>query len=174
MCCDGVVGIGAALLPFPGVPGKLFPSLAKLLFVNPFAPQLFATIARAPGETGRFLHRSTGSRIDAAGVDCYARLFGTASHCAGAIAMMADWNLATLKRDLPRLQVPLLLVHGAGDAAVPLSAAREAAARVPGARLVTLPGLGHLAHEEQPGAIVGLIDAFAHDDALVSDEGHIR
>lgn len=167
---EGIVGIGAALLPFPGVAGKLFPSLARLLFVNPFTPQLFAVIARAPGETGRFLHRSTGSRIDAAGVDCYARLFGTAAHCAGAIAMMADWNLERLKRDLPGLRVPLVLIHGTGDASVPLSAARAAAAIIPGARLVTLPNLGHLAHEENPDMIVSIINDFARDRVMPQEE----
>ena len=172
--CEGIVGIGAALLPFPGVAGKLFPSLAKLLFVNPFTPHLFATIARAPGETGRFLHRSTGSRIDAPGVECYARLFGTAAHCGGAIAMMADWDLETLKRDLPELKVPLLLIHGTGDAAVPPSAARETAAIVPGARLVTLPGLGHLAHEEQPGALAEIVAEFARDHAMTEREESLR
>lgn len=166
--CGGIVGIGAALLPFPGVAGRLFPSLAKLLFVNPFAPHLFATIARAPGEPERFLQRSTGSTIDAAGVDCYRRLFGTASHCAGAIAMMADWDLEALKRDLPTLRAPLLLVHGARDAAVPPSAARETAALVPGTRLVALPGLGHLAHEEQPGRIAEIVEGFACDHAILA------
>ena len=169
----GIVGVGAALLPFPGVAGKLFPSLARLLFVNPLAPQLFASIARAPGETERFLRRSTGSRIDAAGVECYARLFGTASHCAGAIAMMADWDLERLKRDLPGLTIPLLLIHGAGDASVPLSAARAAAEGVPGAQLVILPNLGHLAHEEEPGAIAQRIADFACDHAM-EDEASMR
>jgi len=165
--CAGIVGIGAALRPFPGLAGRLFPSLAKLLFVNPIAPHLFAGIARTPGETARFLRRSTGSRIDAVGVACYERLFATASHCAGAIAMMADWDLEGLQRDLPRLPVPLLLLHGAGDAAVPPSAAREAAALIPGARLVMLPDLGHLAHEEQPFLVAGMIADFARERALL-------
>jgi magnesium chelatase accessory protein len=156
-----IVGLSAALLPFPGLAAKLFPSLARLLFVNPLAPHLLARLGRIPGETGRFLARSTGSRIDASGVDCYQKLFATSGHCAGAITMMADWDLPTLKRDLPRLAVPLLLIHGEVDAAIPLANAREAAAMVTNARLVALPGLGHLAHEEKPGDIAALITEFA-------------
>ncbi len=159
-----IVGLGAALLPIPGLAGVLFPSLARMLFVNPLAPHLFARMARTPGETARFLARSTGSRIDAPGIACYERLFATSGHCAGAIGMMAAWDLPGLRRDLARhpglAGVPLLLVHGAGDAAIALADARAAAALTQ-ARLVELPGLGHLAHEEQPGEIAGLITGFA-------------
>jgi magnesium chelatase accessory protein len=169
MTLDGVaspraiIGLGAALLPIPGLAGVLFPPLARALFVNPLAPHLFARLARTPGETARFLARSTGSRIDAAGIACYESLFATSGHCAGAITMMADWDLPALKRDLPRLGIPLLLVHGADDAAIPLSNARQAAAIIATARLVSLPGLGHLAHEEQPAEVASLIGQFAEE-----------
>ncbi|MHA6720370.1 alpha/beta fold hydrolase BchO [Sphingomonas sp. RS6] len=145
-----IVGLGAALLPFPGAAAALFPTLARLLFVNPFAPHLFAGFARGGGETARFLLRSTGSRIDDVGLDCYTRLFATPAHCAGAIAMMADWDLDALARDLPRLHTPLRLLHGDRDRAIPIDRARAAVALVPGGRLTILPGLGHLAHEERP------------------------
>lgn len=163
MALDGVanpaaiVGLNAALLPFPGLAAALFPTMARLLFVNPFAPHIFARMARVPGETGRFLARSTGSHIDAEGVRCYERLLATSDHCAGAIGMMANWDLEALKRDLPRLLTRLLLVHGQGDRAIPIATAREAAAMVDGARLLTLPRLGHLAHEEQPAELAAII-----------------
>ncbi len=156
-----IIGLDAALLPFPGLGAVLFPTLARLLFVNPFAPHLMAQIARKPGEIERFLLRSTGSRIDAEGILCYQRLLATAGHCAGAITMMADWDLDTLKRDLPRLRTPLLLVHGDMDAAIPLASARDAAAIVGNGRLIPLSGLGHLAHEERPGDVAAIIGTFA-------------
>lgn len=156
-----VIGLNPALTPFPGLAATLFPTLARLLFVNPFAPHIFAAMARAPGEAGRFLERSTGSRIDAFGVDCYRRLFATSDHCAGAITMMGDWDLAALARDLPRLTAPVLLVHGARDAAIPLSSVEAAAAAITNSRIENLAGLGHLAHEEQPALVAPLITAFA-------------
>lgn len=162
-----VVGLNAALQPFPGLAAKIFPSLARMLFVNPLAPHIFAAIARQRGEAGRFLERSTGSRVDAAGADFYGRLFSTPSHCAGAITMMADWDLDGLARDLPRLSVPMLLVHGSADAAIPLASAKAAAAQMPDARVSEALGLGHLAHEEQPGAIADLIAGFARDQGLL-------
>jgi magnesium chelatase accessory protein len=156
-----IIGLNAALLPFPGLGALLFPSLARLLFVNPFAPHFFARLARTSGETERFLLRSTGSRIEAEGILFYERLFATAGHCAGAITMMADWNLDALQRDLRHLTIPLLLVHGEADAAIPLSRAQEAVAMVGNGRLLTLAGLGHLAHEERPEDIAAIIAGFA-------------
>lgn len=167
MALDGVaapaaiIGINPALLPFPGVAARIFPAMARMLFVNPFVPHMFAALARQPGEVGRFLKRSTGSAIDAEGVDCYRRLFGCAGHCAGAITMMADWDLETLAADLPRLRTPLLLIHGAADAMIPASAMLKAAARIPGAQTEELAALGHLAHEEAPDRVAALVRRFA-------------
>lgn len=155
-----LVGLSPALLPFPGLAATLFPTLARLLFVNPVAPHLFAAMARAPGEATRFLARATGSQIDAAGVDQYRRLFATSDHCAGAITMMADWDLAALARDLPRVRTPTLFVHGTQDAAIPPASAEAAAALIAGCRVELLAGLGHLAHEEQPGQVAGMIRDF--------------
>ena len=77
--------------------------------------------------------------------------------------MMASWDLAALAHDLPRLATPLLLLHGDRDAAIPIGSAREAAALVGDGRLVPLPGLGHLAHEERPADVAALIHAFLEE-----------
>lgn len=163
-----IIAFNPALLPFPGLAARLFPAMAKMLFVNPLAPRIFAGIARGSGEVERFLVRSTGSRIDAAGVEHYARLLGKSGHVAGAIGMMANWDLETLKRKLPALDTPALLVHGASDAAVPPSAMHEAAARIPGADTDMLEGLGHLAHEERPDLAAAIVRRFAADHAIVA------
>jgi len=158
-----IVGLSAALLPFPGLAAQIFPTLAKLLFLNPFAPHIFARIAQTPGEVGRFLPRATGSTIDAAGVDCYARLFAKPGHIRGTISMMASWELDSLKRDLPRLAVPLRLAHGEADAAIPIAKAHEAAALAPHGRSESLGPLGHLAHEEAPEFVARAIIDFLPD-----------
>ena len=156
-----VIGLNPALMPFPGLAAKLFPTLARMLFVNPFAPHIFAAMARGPGEAAGFLERSTGSRIDAAGVDFYRRLFATSDHCAGALTMMAAWDLETLSRDLARVRVPVLFAHGSSDAAIPLTSVNAAAALIPGTRVELMPDLGHLAHEERPQDVARLIGDFA-------------
>lgn len=163
-----VVGFNPALLPFPGLAARLFPAMAKMLFVNPLAPRIFARVARGSGEVERFLIRSTGSYIDAAGVESYARLLGKSGHVAGAIGMMANWDLEALKRKLPDLETPILLVHGEADTAVPESAVRNAAAIIPGAEMRMLEGLGHLAHEEASDRAAAIIRRFAADHAILA------
>jgi len=157
---EAIVALSPALLPFPGIAQQLFPAMAKMLFVNPFAPHIFAQMARGEGVVCRFLERSTGSKIDAKGVAQYARLFGDAKHCAGALAMMANWDLTALKADLPALQTPLLVLHGEKDSAISSPSARSAATLVPGALFEELDGLGHLAHEEQPRLVAERIAHF--------------
>lgn len=156
-----VVGFGASLTPFQGLAARLFPALAKVLFVNPLVPSIFARMARAPGEAKRFLVRATNSQIDAAGLRCYATLLGNSRHCRGALAMMANWDLASFAKGLGAIDVPVLLVHGERDNAIPLSSVREAQAKLPDGEVVVVDGLGHLAHEERPAEAVDLIVSFA-------------
>lgn len=162
-----VIGFSPALTPFPGLAARLFPALAKMLFVNPFVPSIFARMARRPGEVERFIHRATNSRIDTTGLRCYTALIGNSDHCAGALAMMAHWDLETLSRQLPSISSPVLLAHGTNDNAVPFTSAQQACTRLPDAKLVPLEGLGHLAHEEQPDQAAGLILQFLADHATL-------
>lgn len=46
---------------------------------------------------------------------------------------------------LPTVRVPTLVMHGSEDQIVPVEVARYTAQRLPAARLVELPGIGHLA-----------------------------
>lgn len=162
---NAVVGLNPALMPFPGLAAKLFPTFARMLFVNPFVPHLVAGLARGPGDAGAYLQRATGSRIDPVGVTLYRRLFATSDHVAGALTMMAAWDLDTFARDLPRMSVPALLLHGGADAAIPLASVEQAAKRMPACQVQVLPDLGHLAHEERPADVAAMIRAYAADPA---------
>lgn len=165
-----VTGFGAALMPFTGAGAQLFPAMAKLLFVNPLVPSIFAHLARKTGEIERFVGRATNSRIDARGLACYTTLIGNSRHCAGALAMMANWDLHALRSRLPAMRSPVLLAHGTRDNAVPIASAQEACALLPDCELVRLDGLGHLAHEERPQRAVDLILRHAGAQGIVSAE----
>lgn len=158
-----IISFGGALLPFPGMAGKLFPAMARMLFVNPFMPELFAMRARSPGEVQRFLASSTGSEIDARGIALYERLMRSSGHVGGALALMANWNLEPLEAALPSIDLPILLAHGEKDSTIPPSVATKVAQRLPNARPLILPGLGHLAHEEDPQAHAALILDFCRE-----------
>lgn len=151
-----VVSLNGALLPLGERHAAFFTKAARMLVGLPFVPSLFAWRASDRAVAERLL-QDTGSRIDARGVDLYARLFRHSSHVAAALGMMANWDLVPLLRDLPQLQPRLFLLVGSADRTIPPAQAVKIRARLPSARIVTLPGLGHLAHEEQPAGTARLL-----------------
>lgn len=157
-----IVSLNGALLPLGDRNAAFFSGTAKLLASLPFLPSLFAWRAADRGVAEQLL-RNTGSSIDARGVDLYARVLKRSGHVAAALGMMAQWDLAPLLRDLPRLGPRLLLVTGARDRAVPPSQAETIRTKLPAARIETLPLLGHLAHEEAPGQAAEIITREAWD-----------
>ncbi|MDE2145347.1 MAG: alpha/beta fold hydrolase [Burkholderiales bacterium] len=158
-----LVGLNAALLPLHGLAGQLFSPLAKLLALNPLVPRLFAWRAADPRVLQRLLD-GTGSSLDGEGRALYRRLVADPAHVAGALGMMANWDLDTLARALPRLAVPLHLLVGGADRTVPPAQAAQVQALLPGTRVVVLEGLGHLAHEEQPARVADEISRIAGAD----------
>ena len=155
-----IVAIAPALRPMGGGAAPLFNGAARLLLANPFTSFFAAGAARHLIDVRGFLERSTGSRIDAQGHALYARLFGSPGHVEGAIGLMADWDLRQVEASLGDLPVPLTIVHGDRDAAIPLAEA-QAVARVSGAPLHVLAGLGHLALEERPELVAAIIEGRA-------------
>ena len=155
-----LVAFNGALLPLTGAPGQVFSTVAKALVALPFVPSVFAWRASDPTVVNRLL-RDTGSKLDREGTELYRRLVRDPDHVAGALGMMANWDLRPLERDMPRLQAPLILVVGSNDRTIQPADAERVRALVPGARVVTLPGVGHLAHEERPEAVAGLMAELA-------------
>ncbi len=156
----GLVGLAPALLPLPGLPGQLFAPAARWLGAMPIAPRMFARLGASPTMLDRLL-RGTGSAIGEDGRRGYAMLVANPGHVAGAIGMMARWDLQALERDLARLGVPVLAIVGGRDTTLPPDEAERVRRRVPGALVETLAGLGHLAHEERPDLVAARIVAFA-------------
>jgi magnesium chelatase accessory protein len=153
---QSIVSLNGALQPLGDRHAAFFTRAARMLVGLPFVPSLFAWRAADRAVAERLL-RDTGSRIDARGVDLYARLFRHSGHLAAALGMMANWDLVPLLRDLPKLKPRLVLAVGALDRAVPPGQAEAVRRRLPTAEIVTWPGLGHLAHEERPEQAAALI-----------------
>jgi pimeloyl-ACP methyl ester carboxylesterase len=61
---------------------------------------------------------------------------------------------------LAEIAVPTLVVVGAEDALTPPADAEAMASAIPGARLATIPGAGHLAPMERPGAVAAALSDF--------------
>ena len=165
MCLDGaiapqlLVSINGALLPLGGLAGQVFSPAAKLMSALPFVPTLFAWQASHPSVLQKLIG-STGSTLDAQGMALYGRLVGNPGHAAGALGMMANWDLPQLAHDLPKLKTRLALIVGSNDQTVPPRQASRFAALLPASSttaappVITFQGLGHLAHEERPDLVV--------------------
>ena len=152
---QSVVAINGAFLPLAGLPGLIFPPVARLMAATPLAPQLFARRSwdRAAIEK---LIGGTGSTLDAVGLALYGTLVRDARHAAGALGMMARWDLRPLMRDLSRWTTPLSMITGENDRAVPPRDASRVRALIPRSTPCSVhrvAGVGHLAHEERPDEI---------------------
>ena len=163
MCLDGrvqpqrVVSLNGALLPPLGMPLEIFSPLARVLAALPLVPRLLALRARDPAAVARLIG-GTGSHLDAEGLAFYGGLMRDPAHVSAALRMMAMWDLAGLARDLPRLRVPLELLVADGDRTIPPAEAERVRRLLPGSAIHHLPGLGHLAHEEDPRAVLAALE----------------
>ena len=89
-----VIGINAALGEFPGLAGLVFPVMAKALAAMPFTASLFSGASSNPDRI-KALIKSTGSELDAEGLDLYRRLVADRSHVDATLLMMAQWKTST-------------------------------------------------------------------------------
>jgi magnesium chelatase accessory protein len=159
MCLDGKIA-PKLLVSLNGVAHQLLSPLTQLLVMNPFLPRLFAWQASNAGSVERLI-QNTGSTIDARGIALYGKLVRSPAHVAAALKMMANWRLQPLLHDLPRLRTTLLLVAAENDRSISPDVARQVCDIVAPAVIERLPGLGHLAHEEQPQRVADLIMSYA-------------
>lgn len=160
-----IVSLNGALFPFSGLARHIFPPVARLMLLNPLAPRIFSARAANPARV-RQLIENTGSHIDERGLALYGRLFRNPSHVLGALGMMANWDLGPLQRAMHQIDTPVVLVAADADGAVPASNSMRARDVLPQGRVVYLRGLGHLAHEEAPEKIAGIIEEAARKHGL--------
>lgn len=151
-----IVSLNGALFPFGGAAGQFFSPLARVMVSIPWVPRFMSWRGKERSAVAKLL-RDMGSEPTDEDVGYYARLFGDEGHIASTLAMMANWDLNPLVRDLSRLTTPLTLIAGAGDRAVLPRDAERAAKIARNSSAVVIPGSGHLTPEEQPGLVAPII-----------------
>jgi len=164
-----VLSINGALRPLHGWTAAAYVPMAKLLGINPLVPGFVASLVRADARSVRRLLDATGSRVDAGMVNHYEQLMRSPGHIAGTLRMLANWDLRALVPQLPRLGPRLTLVAGGADRTIAPQDADWVQARVPGSSRISLPALGHLAHEEAPEVIARIVVTVARERGLLDD-----
>lgn len=81
-------------------------------------------------------------------------------HPVGYRAMARSFAAADLRDALPDIALPTLLIYGELDRRAPPSVGAAIAARIPGARMVVVPGVGHMVNMEAPEAVAAELRAF--------------
>jgi len=166
-----VLALNGALRPLSGWTAATFVPLARLLGTNALVARLAARMVVADPHAVPRLLDATGSHIDAGMLALYAGLLRRPEHVAGTLRMLAHWDLRALVPRLDALGPRLTLVAGAADRIVAPRDALWVHQRVPGSRLLVLPALGHLAHEETPAAIANIVAELARDRVV---PGHAK
>lgn len=169
-CPAALVALNGSLLPIPGMTGQMYSGMAKMMALMPALPWMFAWRATDRSAVKGMIE-STGSSLNERGIDLYARLMRDPVQTGNVVAMMANWDLDGLQRDLPGLASKLFLVVGDRDKAVPVKVARKVQALVPGTELHMQVGLGHLSHEEAPGETGALIAQLARSAGVLEGFG---
>lgn len=80
----------------------------------------------------------------------------SAAHPVGIRVMARSFAEADLRDVLGHIAVPTLVLYGDADQRVPLSATEDLHTRIPGSRLVVMPGAGHQSNMDAP-------DRFYHE-----------
>jgi pimeloyl-ACP methyl ester carboxylesterase len=75
-------------------------------------------------------------------------------------AIMSAYASIDIRRALPAISAPTLVIHKKGDRIVPVEMGRFLAKNIPGATYLELPGMDHLPWTEEPEAIIGEIEEF--------------
>jgi magnesium chelatase accessory protein len=156
---EALVSLNGVLLPMHSVPLPLWSGAARFFASLSFVPRMISATARRRDALLRLVD-STGSTLDERGLELYGRLAQSPAHIAGVLDMLAGWDLESLAERLPALVPRLLLLVAERDRTVSPIESIRVKRRLPQATVMSLPGLGHLAHEERPDLVATAVEDF--------------
>lgn len=80
-------------------------------------------------------------------------------------AILASGDRSSL---LQRIKVPALVIHGEDDPLLPLDHGRDTASKIPGARFVAIPGMGHALEPEVSRLVLAHLVPFLREPGRVA------
>ncbi|MDP1607030.1 MAG: alpha/beta fold hydrolase [Rhodocyclaceae bacterium] len=135
-----------------GQPPALLEEFSAAVAANPrTALRRFAALLNQGDNEARRLTRELSALLD------------TQASPATLAAGLKTLRDTDLRQDVGRIRQPILLLHGAHDALMPLAAAEWLAENLPNARLEVLPMVAHAPFLAQPERCADLLTRFAHE-----------
>ena len=145
--------------PTSGRSGRT-PLIFKLL-ANPLGRALLRNIdTRDFAERGLRSAYVDRSLVTPALVDRYVELSRAPGHRAILLNGSGSDGPTVTAETFKAIAVPTLIMHGEADTVIPVAAGRGLASAIPGARLITYPGVGHVPMEQIPDRSAADLRAF--------------
>lgn len=112
-----------------------------------------------------------GKDVDPAFLEWFVRYARAAASPAAVVAYERMNAQIDIRPILPAIRVPTLVMNRTGDPVAHVDAARDLAARIPGARFIELPGATHSMFAVEPESVLGEIEEFVTGNraAAISD-----
>lgn len=136
-----------------GPPPIVF-SLIRAPVLGPLIRNLETRPLAAQGLRSAFIDRS---KVDDAMIDRYVELSRAPGHREILVSIAQDGAAA---ESMSEITTPTLVMHGAIDNLIPVSAGRYYATTIPGAELVVFENVGHVPMEEIPAQSAQALTAF--------------
>ncbi len=160
-----LVGINAALAPPRPELWRLLAPAANVGVRSPLVADLGLKLASGSLESS--LVRSSGSTLPPEQLALYGAFLRSRRHMGAVTTLLANWDVRALQRAMSRLEIPVTLAVGLGDAWLPPRDVDRIAMRLLDVRIVELRDAGHFAHEEQPALVETIIIESAQNAGLL-------
>ena len=136
------------------------------------SPYAFQGLGRQGLELLALARQETGLAIvTEAMIDRYWELLRYPGNRQATMERFATPRVPYTTQQLAGLKVPTLVIWGEEDALIPFAAGKLFAQTIPGARLVSYPGIGHLPHEEAAARSAADLQAFLAAQGLGGKAG---
>ena len=152
-----------SIMATTGAPGLPPPTPAALAVLFKPAPADEAAYIESYAQTWKVLRAGSFPEEESRDPERARRLFARGLNPAGVSRQLAAiFASGSRQAALRSVRVPLLVIHGEADPLVPLACGVDTANSVPGAKIKTIPGMGHALPRSVWPPVIDAIAAHAH------------
>jgi magnesium chelatase accessory protein len=154
---QSIIGVNSALVSINPL-GQLLQPVSRAVFDFEPVRATLAALLRS-GTIARTLLRSTGTALEPVQEARYVSMLTDERRVGAVLQMMARWDLPALQATLPRIMVPVTLVHSRNEPWVPFDELMHATRALPMRSVIDVTPAGHLIPDEKPRELAAIISA---------------